>query len=388
LIWQRVIPGQLNLWDNPAIPSLEELQNLEYVGSLVIGHMDGLTSLQGLERLMMVNGLLDVSQNANLESLAGLENLLAISSALQVISNSTLKSVDQLSRLVTLGKGFIRSNPSLLALDGFQSLEDIRMDLSISDNASLQSISGFSALERVGFLGIDGNDALESIMGLDQLVHVAGVYGEFADGVHVANNPILKACHGFSKLLDEIDHDAPGPGTGAVPDVSGAVVLEGNGSGCNTIQEILDSTPPFQINPGINDAWFNADTTGQGFFITTFPDQGVMFLAWFTYDTERPPEDVVAYLGEPGHRWLTAQGYYQGNAAILDAYLTEGGVFDMAEPPAVTGQEPIGAIEIIWENCAKGILAYDINPPGVMGEIEIRRIVPENVALCEVLSTQ
>ena len=119
-----------------------------------------------------------------------------------------------------------------------------------------------------------------------------------------------------------------------------------------------------------------------------FPDQGIIFLAWFTYDTERPPEDVLAYLGEPGHRWLTAQGPYQGNTAMLDAYLTEGGVFDMAEPPAVTGEEPIGTIEIIWENCAKGILAYDINPPGVMDEIEIRRIVPDNVALCEVLSGQ
>ncbi|MDX1555108.1 MAG: hypothetical protein R3212_03685, partial [Xanthomonadales bacterium] len=64
----------------------------------------------------------------------------------------------------------------------------------------------------------------------------------------------------------------------------------------------------FQINAGLNDAWFNALTPGQGFFITVFPDIEMMFLAWFTYDTERPDPSVMADVGEPGHRWLTAFG--------------------------------------------------------------------------------
>lgn len=37
---------------------------------------------------------------------------------------------------------------------------------------------------------------------------------------------------------------------------------------------------------------------------------------------------------EPGHRWLMAQGPYAGNKASLTIYVTEGGVFDAAEPPA------------------------------------------------------
>jgi len=64
----------------------------------------------------------------------------------------------------------------------------------------------------------------------------------------------------------------------------------------------------FQINPGLNDAWYNPATDGQGFLVTVFPDIQEMFVAWFTFDTERPPEDVTAQLGDPGHRWLTAQG--------------------------------------------------------------------------------
>jgi sugar lactone lactonase YvrE len=71
----------------------------------------------------------------------------------------------------------------------------------------------------------------------------------------------------------------------------------------------------FVINAGLNDAWFNASTPGQGFFVTVFPDSGQVFLAWFTYDTERPDESVTAILGEPGHRWLTAFGPYEGDTA-------------------------------------------------------------------------
>jgi hypothetical protein len=100
---------------------------------------------------------------------------------------------------------------------------------------------------------------------------------------------------------------------------------------------IFATTPTFKINPGLNDAWFNPATNGQGFLITVFPEIKQMFLAWFTYDTERPPEDVTAMLGGPGQRWLTAQGPYEGDTANLTIFVTEGGVFDAAEP-AATGE--------------------------------------------------
>jgi len=46
---------------------------------------------------------------------------------------------------------------------------------------------------------------------------------------------------------------------------------------------------------------------------------------------------------------------------------------------------PIGTITIVWHDCEHGTLTYDIDPPGVSGEIPIRRIVPDNAALCEAL---
>ena len=45
----------------------------------------------------------------------------------------------------------------------------------------------------------------------------------------------------------------------------------------------------------------------------------IVTLAWFTYDTELPPRDAIAHLGDAGHRWLTALGAItdkQGTVAI------------------------------------------------------------------------
>ncbi len=144
----------------------------------------------------------------------------------------------------------------------------------------------------------------------------------------------------------------------------------------------------FTINTAISDAWFFPATSGQGFFIIVWEDSKLVFLAWFTYDTERPPEDVTAHLGEPGHRWLTALGPYEGDTAILDVFLSSGMVFDSAEPPVTTEQLEGATIEIVWTDCKTGLVKYDIPTLGLMGEIPIERIVEDKVAACEAAQAQ
>jgi formylglycine-generating enzyme required for sulfatase activity len=143
-----------------------------------------------------------------------------------------------------------------------------------------------------------------------------------------------------------------------------------------------------QINAGLNDAWYNPSTNGQGFLISVFPDIQQMFVAWFTYDTERPPEGAEAVLGDPGHRWLTAQGPFTGNTASLTISITEGGVFDAAEPPASNDGIGDGTMTIEFADCEDGLITYEIFSPGVSGEIPIQRITSDNVALCEALAVQ
>lgn len=149
------------------------------------------------------------------------------------------------------------------------------------------------------------------------------------------------------------------------------------------VQVFRYSAGLFRINAGMNDAWFNPATPGQGFFITVFEDIGIMFLAWFTFDTERPAENVQANLGEPGHRWLTAQGPYHGNTAVLDIWLTQGGVFDTAEPMPVQG--PDGQITLEFSDCNAALVSYDISSIDAQGEIPIERIALDNVPACEAL---
>jgi endonuclease I len=143
----------------------------------------------------------------------------------------------------------------------------------------------------------------------------------------------------------------------------------------------------FRINAGMNDAWYNPATDGQGFLIVVWENIQMLFVAWFTYDVERPPEDVKAILGEPGHRWLTAQGPYAGDTAMLDVYVSSGGVFDSAEP-AVGPPVKDGTMKVQFTGCNAGVITYDISSLSLAGEVPIERIVLDNVALCESLGQQ
>lgn len=147
----------------------------------------------------------------------------------------------------------------------------------------------------------------------------------------------------------------------------------------------LDSAS-FTINAGLGDAWFDPVTAGQGFLITVFPDREEIFLAWFTYDTERPATGVSAQLGEPGQRWLTAQGSYVENQAVLDVWVSSGGVFDSAEL-AVT-REKDGEIVVEFSGCNAGTVSYDIASVDRQGVIPIERVALDNVALCEALAAE
>jgi plastocyanin len=151
------------------------------------------------------------------------------------------------------------------------------------------------------------------------------------------------------------------------------------------VEEAVD---PFQINAAISDAWYFPATSGQGFFIIVWEKSKSIFLAWFTYDTERPPEDVSAILGEPGHRWLTAAGPYEGDTALLDIFLSSGMIFDSGEPPVDTAKMEGATIEIVWIDCKLGILKYDIPALGLSGEMSIERIVEDNVPACEAAQPQ
>ena len=152
---------------------------------------------------------------------------------------------------------------------------------------------------------------------------------------------------------------------------------------------IVESAEPqaFLINVGINDAWYNKDTAGQGFFLIVFPDLGLVFLAWFTFETPLPDESIVANLGWAGHRWFTAVGPYPGDTAVLEIEFTSGGVFDSVEP-AVDQESGGGTITVKFSDCENATVTYDIPSIARMDVVPVTRIVPDNVALCNELNDQ
>jgi hypothetical protein len=146
----------------------------------------------------------------------------------------------------------------------------------------------------------------------------------------------------------------------------------------------LPASDSFTINAGLNDAWFYPATNGQGFFIVVYPVIGQVFLSWFTYETELPDAAATAHLGVPEHRWLTAQGPYDGAQAELEIFVSSGGVFDTEDPPVVNTSG--GSILLQFEDCNSGSVTYDIPSIGRTGVIPIQRIVTDNVAHCEKLA--
>ncbi|MGK2927149.1 MAG: hypothetical protein ACSLE2_16155, partial [Lysobacterales bacterium] len=136
------------------------------------------------------------------------------------------------------------------------------------------------------------------------------------------------------------------------------------------------------INAGFTDAWFNPETSGQGFFINVFPSLGKVFVGWFTFDTEQPPAAVGAHFGAPGQRWLTAQGDIRDNRAELEIDLARGGVFGSGTPaPEHSG---VGRMILQFDGCRRGTVSYEV--PGIeawLRVIPIERLVESRVSLCE-----
>jgi hypothetical protein len=150
------------------------------------------------------------------------------------------------------------------------------------------------------------------------------------------------------------------------------------------VGEIPDEQRPDSVsgsNPLLNDAWFNPDTAGQGFFFNVFPESGLAFLSWFTYDTERPPADTPHHLDEPGHRWLTAQGPFNGKTANLSVTQTVGGVFNQGTPRPQNSED--GTIVATFEDCNKGTLDYNIHPINRSGVVPTERITRDSIPVCD-----
>lgn len=228
------------------------------------------------------------------------------------------------------------------------------------------------------------------LLAMHSLPHVT-IIGETTVGVH--SDVLLRSLpNGWHfTLSNEVYETADGTvyeGHGITPDIEvTSPRVEDMSAGRDFgIEAALTRLATHQINPGHNDAWYNPVTDGQGFYIVVLPEVGKVSLAWFTYDTVLPPEDTLSYLGDPGHRWLTALGKFEGNQAVMRVIMTSGGIFDT--PTQVQRTDPKGSdgyLTLTFDDCSSGTIEYNITSIGQSGIIPIQRISNDNIALCQAL---
>ncbi len=131
------------------------------------------------------------------------------------------------------------------------------------------------------------------------------------------------------------------------------------------------------LSPGraLNDAWFDPETPGQGFFIMASEEVGLVFIGWMTF----PMADEIPFEQQ---RWLTLRGGIDGPVANLTINLTTDGTFD---DPAPVNRVAVGSAVLTFSDCNHGHLEYSFDN-GRSGVINIERIVFVEEQFCAALA--
>ena len=212
-------------------------QNCDSVlGDIVVEGSD-ITNVDALANLTSVGDDLKIRGNSSLTNIDALANLTSVGGALNINSNAALTNIDGLANLTKVVQGLeINSNASLTNIDGLANVAGSTSGiLEINNNAALTNIDGLANLTRVaGFLKIQGNAALTNLDGLASLTSVGG-------DLLISGNDNA-SCEGLALLLGW-------PSGPPDDDVAGDITIVSNGSGCNSIAEVLASytspiTPP------------------------------------------------------------------------------------------------------------------------------------------------
>jgi hypothetical protein len=205
------------------LPSLEGVESLERVGGLLLNRVSA-PSLEALASLRLVSGgvvpgvagQLAISAAPNLEDLSGLENVRGFRT-LVLTDNPALESLDGLVVPSALDDLTLQENPALANIDALSPLETIQFDLffvgigvsnldalanlkqawlglALFSNPELVQVDALQGLESAEFLVFDGNPKLE------RLPEFRGLYS--LDGFKAMRNPELQAISlNFPNLL-------------------------------------------------------------------------------------------------------------------------------------------------------------------------------------------
>ena len=194
--------------------------------------------------------------------------------------------------------------------------------------------------------------------------------GQYDDPSEVTTLPVGRVTLSFrdcingtlSYAFDDLDLSGSFPITRAIP-------------GSENVCQELTGEPAIeaiQINSGMDGAWYDPETSGQGFLIDAYPGGEFMFNACFTYGDQNAT----------GFLWLTGEGSIVGTQGALTIYNTSGGIFDAGKLPT---WEVVGTMNIEFSDCSTATIEYSIPGEELEGTIDVIRAVPGSEVLCESL---
>ncbi|MFT3792885.1 MAG: hypothetical protein QM741_17860 [Rudaea sp.] len=164
-------------------------------------------------------------------------------------------------------------------------------------------------------------------------------------------------------------------------DGSGGTIDEVNlvASGVCSNQVPLPTTyfPPFGYEKSLlSGAWYDPQTSGQGFVFDVSPGQSLLFGAWYTYAPQAEGQS-----GEASQRWFTLQAPYtyisEGlSVTHVPVYAVTGGRFNQASN--VTKSQ-VGTADITFTSCTTLTIDYTFTDgefAGLSGSLDEQKIVP------------
>jgi len=97
----------------------------------------------------------------------------------------------------------------------------------------------------------------------------------------------------------------------------------------------------FEINNALSGTWYNPERSGEGFMIDV-GNAGQIAISFYTYDTSG------------NQMWLIGPGNVDGSVAVVDFYITEGGIYGSGFDKDLVNEMHWGTAIFTFTQCATG----------------------------------
>lgn len=236
----QVCEGDVQL---PTQGAVDSFACSEVTGGLFI-YGGGINNLDGLNELVSVEEALSVSFTS-LVTLDGLSSLQYVGWGLRLEENASLEDISGLGSLTSIGSLEVVQNDALLNIDGLDGITSLPGVTSIRNNDVLSDTNGLSGLTSAGEIWIQDNAALEHV---DGLVNLTSVSWKFV----IAGNHALTNVDGLAGLASvgwglDLSYNYAltdcAVGLASYIENGGAITIDNNGQGCNSICEVMGTCP-------------------------------------------------------------------------------------------------------------------------------------------------